>query len=85
MNIKNIGQHAKQVFLSEQEIRLALQQMEKDATLSSKPSLMNDNDASSSIREVSFMERHMTYLREHPKVNPEHYLSNLRTMIKIRR
>ena len=84
MNIKNLGQHTKQVFINEEEIKQALLKMEQDANLSSKPSLMNDTDASSSIREVSFMERHMTYLREHPKVNPEHYLSNLRTMIKIR-
>lgn len=31
----------------------------------------------------SFVEKHMTYLSLHPKVNPQHYLSNLRLMTRI--
>jgi hypothetical protein len=31
----------------------------------------------------SFVDKHMTYLSLHPKVNPQHYLSNLRLMTRI--
>ena len=33
---------------------------------------------------LTFHEIHTLYLKEHPKVNPQHYLSNLKAMIKIR-
>lgn len=33
---------------------------------------------------VPFVEHHMNYLRKHPQVDPEHYLSNLRLMLKVR-
>lgn len=34
--------------------------------------------------QIPFIEKHMAYLRSHPKVNPDQYLSNLRMMTKIR-
>lgn len=34
--------------------------------------------------DISFVDRHMKYLSEHPKLNPRHYLSNLRLMTKIK-
>jgi hypothetical protein len=34
--------------------------------------------------DVPFIEHHMNYLRKHPQVDPEHYLSNLRLMLKVR-
>ena len=33
---------------------------------------------------MPFAERHMQYLCEHPKLNPRHYISNLRLMTKIK-
>lgn len=33
---------------------------------------------------LPFIERHLVYLRAHKTVNPEHYISNLALMIKIR-
>lgn len=33
---------------------------------------------------VPFTENHINYLKKHPQVNPKHYLSNLRLMLKIR-
>lgn len=33
---------------------------------------------------LSFYDKHRDYLTLHPKVNPSHYLANLRTMIKTR-
>lgn len=33
---------------------------------------------------IPFVQKHMRYLNDHPQVNPEQYLSNLRLMIKVR-
>jgi hypothetical protein len=33
---------------------------------------------------IPFVERHMKYLSEHPKLDTQHYLSNLRLMTKIK-
>ena len=34
---------------------------------------------------LPFVEKHMKYLSDHPKLNPDHYLANLRLMTKIKR
>lgn len=33
---------------------------------------------------IPFVEKHKDYLRNHPSTDPQHYLSNLRLMTKIR-
>lgn len=33
---------------------------------------------------ISFVNKHMEYIRNHPTVDPEHYLSNLRLMTRVR-
>jgi hypothetical protein len=33
---------------------------------------------------VTFVEKHMSYLRSHPSVDPDHYLANLRLMTRVR-
>jgi len=33
---------------------------------------------------MPFVERHMKYLSEHPKLDTQHYLSNLKLMTKIK-
>lgn len=33
---------------------------------------------------IPFVEKHMEYLRAHPATDPEHYLSNLRLMTRLR-
>jgi len=33
---------------------------------------------------VSFVDKHMKYLSEHPKLNYQHYLSNLKLITKLR-
>ena len=38
----------------------------------------------SSEDRVTFVNKHMHYLSMHQKINPEHYLSNLRLMTKVR-
>jgi len=34
---------------------------------------------------LSFVDRHMKYLSEHPKLNPSQYLTNLRLMTRLKR
>ena len=34
--------------------------------------------------EIPFVEQHMSYLKKHPHIDPAHYLSNLRLMLKVR-
>lgn len=68
--------------MSSDEITEALKNMEEDERLNTSPSYVNDGPAA--VRMVSFSEKHLTHLQQHPKTNPEHYLSNLRAMIKIR-
>lgn len=81
MNIK-YSQPSKPVFMTEEEIHEALTLMEKDTSLDTKAIYIKDT--AKSIRLVSFLEKHAVYLKEHPKVNPEHYLANLRTVLRIR-
>lgn len=33
---------------------------------------------------MPFVEKHLQYLHQHPAVNPEHYLSNLRLQLRMR-
>ena len=34
--------------------------------------------------QLPFDEKHMTYLSDHPKLNPQHYMQNLRLKTRIR-
>ena len=78
MNIKHIQKNAKPVLIDEEEIRQTLIDMETNLGLKTEAGVTLDDSP------ISFQEKHMAYLRTHPKVNPEHYLANLRTMLKIR-
>lgn len=79
MNIKHLQKSSKPVFLSEEEVYDALVAMEQDVLLNTP-----DCQTIDSADLMTFREKHMEYLRGHPKVNPENYLANLRTMVKIR-
>lgn len=79
MNIKHVQKSAKPVFIDEDEIRQVLIDMETNLGLKTEAGVNLDDSP------VSFQEKHLAYLRTHPKLNPEHYLANLRTMLKIRR
>jgi hypothetical protein len=68
--------------MEESQINQALADMEKDLSLKTSPSMVKDT--ADSVRIISFSEKHAAYLKAHPKVIAEYYLSNLRTMIKIR-
>jgi hypothetical protein len=68
--------------MTEQEIQLALDEMEQDMLLDTSPILTRS--AEDSIIRISFHDRHTAYLKTHPKVNPQDYLANVKTMIRIR-
>ncbi len=71
-----------QKFLESDEvivIRLALEGMVSDASYNTEAKY-TVNPANS----LSFVDKHLTYLCAHPKLNPQHYLSNLRLMTRIK-
>lgn len=72
----------KVVFMDSKSIDEILDSMEQDESLDTKSrptkSIVTAEDT------LSFRETHLLYLKEHPKVNPQFYLSNLKAMIKIR-
>jgi hypothetical protein len=48
-----------------------------DSSYSTNSDLYPDN-------KIPFVDKHLSYLRSHPSVDQQHYLSNLRLMTKIR-
>ena len=67
--------------MEETAIAAILCSMERNPGLNTGPVVSHQ---SGEIEVVSFKEKHLTYLQQHPKVNARNYLANLRTMIKIR-
>lgn len=72
----------KAVFMTELEISEALHEMEKNLGLNTV--LVDIDGLPETVDTLSFFDKHSLYLKSHPHVNPESYLANLRTMIKIR-
>ena len=72
----------KVVFMTQDAINSALDEMEKDLGLDTKSRPSKGVLIATDL--PSFRATHLLYLKEHPKVNPAHYLSNLKAMIKIR-
>lgn len=69
--------------VDEEEIRTALEGMEDN------PSLVTDSAFRANAEKwpentISFVDRHLEYLRQHPKTDPQHYLSNLRLRLRKR-
>jgi len=83
MNLQSQDRPFKPGDVSEEDIRDELQQMEGDPQLDTKVRLTKEGELS--LHLVTFQEKHLTYLKEHPKTNPVSYLTNLKTMIKIRK
>jgi hypothetical protein len=82
MSIMHMPKADKPLVMEEAEIHNALAQMEQDHTLATKQ--FYTKNSLYPVRGLSFFDKHATYLKDHPKVNAQAYLSNLRTMIKIR-
>lgn len=78
----SVSKSAKVVHIPEEEILRQLTLMQNDDSLSTPTELTDDPYFAD--RKMTFVDKHHRYLVSHPKVNPEFYLSNLRTMIKIR-
>lgn len=81
MSFMHMEKRQKPTPMDEAEISEILKAMESNAGLNTKRGFA---DALFPDEIVSFTEKHLEYLRRHPKVDPRHYLANLRTMIKIR-
>lgn len=70
-------------YLNPEQVQRLLQDMELDSTYKTEPSY-SANAVLHPDHSVSFNEKHMTYLKNHPLLDPEHYLSNLRLTTRIR-
>jgi hypothetical protein len=82
MIIRHSQRPDKPNFIEDSVVETMLAEMENDCHLNTKPILANDG--STGLHLVSFKEKHYKYLVDHPKVNRESYLANLRTMTKVR-
>ena len=70
-----------QKFLASDEaqlIRLDLEKMMTDPAFNTTSTY-----SPTSIDSVLFVDKHMKYLSQHPNLNPQQYLSNLRLMTRI--
>ncbi len=67
----------------EVELQAALQQMEADTTMSTPP-CYTPNGTLYPDHILPFTDKHMLYLKQHPKINAEQYLANLRMKVRIR-
>ena len=69
--------------MEETDILTALQAMETDKSLVTKSAYRANSDLWPGNR-ISFVDSHLAYLKSHPAVNPAHYLSNLRLMLRLK-
>jgi len=67
--------------MEEEEIRVALQVIEANPVLVTN-SAFRANTEKWPNNTISFVENHLAYLKLHPKTNPQHYLSNLRLILR---
>ena len=67
--------------MEETDITTALQAMETDKSLVTKSAYRANADLWPGNR-ISFVQSHLVYLKSHPAVNPSHYLSNLKLMLR---
>lgn len=65
------------------EAKQVLKAMALDATYNTQSSY-NSNDTLYPGHQMSFVDKHMSYLRAHPATDPTQYLSNLRLMTRIK-
>lgn len=69
--------------MEEAGVHDALRVMEKDDTLKTEASYSGNVNLYPD-HQIPFVDKHITYLLAHPKVNPKHYLSNLRLMLRVK-
>ncbi|HSX36853.1 MAG TPA: hypothetical protein VLG13_01905 [Patescibacteria group bacterium] len=66
------------------EVREKLQEMLNDPALNTCISSYSANAELYPSGQIPFIEKHIAYLMDHPRVDYEQYLSNLRLMLKVR-
>jgi hypothetical protein len=67
--------------LEDGRIREKLEELESDPRFQVQPTSYSANTTLYPDGQIPFVEKHMAYLMDHPKLDPEHYLSNLRLML----
>lgn len=67
--------------MEEADILTALQAMQSDKNLVTKSAYRANGEIWPGNR-ISFVDTHLVYLKTHPAVNPNHYLSNLKLMLR---
>lgn len=70
-------------YIQETEVVEKLQVLLEDETFRTLPGHSIDTELYPDYK-IPFIQGHLNYLKKHPQVDPEHYLSNLRLMLKIR-
>lgn len=65
------------------EFTNALKEMAHDKAFNTDPSF-SANSVAYPDKLIPFVNKHIEYLRTHPSVDPQHYLSNLRLMTRRR-
>jgi hypothetical protein len=65
------------------EIERRLRMMEADITMKTGSSY-SANSVTHPDHKMPFVEKHMAYLNSHPNLDPDHYLGNLRLMLRDR-
>lgn len=66
-----------------QDAKYQLQRMVTDGTYMTDPSYSANTDLYPNNL-IPFVDKHMEYLRSHPATNPQHYLSNLRLITRLK-
>jgi len=67
--------------MDEEEIVTVLRSMEDDPSLVTESAYRANSEMWPGNR-ISFFDNHMAYIKAHPALNPQHYLSNLKLMIR---
>lgn len=70
--------------LLDNEVREKLEEMERNPLLNTRASSYSANADLYPDGQIPFVEKHLAYLLEHPKVDHAQYLANLRLMLKVR-
>ena len=78
MSFMSIDKPSKVQHITEEQILEELKSMVSDASYKTEKGYINVDEL------VSFTKKHSTYLKTHPKVNPQYYLANLRVMTRAR-
>jgi hypothetical protein len=65
------------------EFEEALKEMAANHAYNTEPSYSANSELYPNNR-IPFVDKHMEYIRSHPKTDPQHYLANLRLMMRAR-